>query len=79
MDLVREVHRQLGYPGVQALAVGVKREAARRNVAMPTRQQIAEVVRTAGERQVFKPAKSGRAAVYAPSKDQCRQVDLASY
>ncbi len=78
-DLVREVHRQLGYPGVQALTVGVKREATRRNVAVPTRQQIADVVRTAGERQVFKTAKSGQAAVYALSKDQCWQVDLASY
>ena len=37
--LIRNVHRQLGYPGVQALTVGVKREAARQNVALPPAAQ----------------------------------------
>ena len=54
MDLAREVQRQLNFPGVQQLLVGVKREAARRNVPVPTRAQVAEAVRTSAERQVFK-------------------------
>ena len=45
----------------------------------PKRAEIAEVVRTAGERQVFKPQKSGQATVYALGRDQYWQLDLASY
>ena len=77
MDLVGEVQRQLNFPGVAALTVGVKREAARRNVPVPTRAQIVEATRTSAERQVFKPiGKSGQAAVYAFSKNQYWQIDL---
>ena len=79
MDLVREVQRQLHFPGVQQLLVGVKREAARRNVPVPTRAQVAEAVRTSAERQVFKAPKSGQAAVWALSKNSYWQVDLASF
>ena len=78
MDLAREVQRQLDFPGIQQLLVGVKREAARRNVPVPTRAQVAEAVRTSAERQIFKSraGKSGQAAVYAFSKNQYWQLDL---
>ena len=79
MDLVREVQRQLNFPGIQQLLVGVQREAARRNVPAPTRAQVAEAVRTSAERQVFKAPKSGQAAVWALSKNSYWQVDLASF
>ena len=49
MDLVRKVQRRLNFPGVAALTVGVKREAARRNVPVPTRAQIVEAPRTSAE------------------------------
>ena len=68
---IRQVHRDLGYPGLQATVIGVKREAARRGVEAPKRAEIAEIVRTAGERQVFQPQqKSGQATVYALGRDQ---------
>ena len=78
MELAREVQRQLNFPGVPALTVGVQREAARRNVPAPTRAQIVEATRTSAERQIFKPGagKSGQAAVYAFSKNQYWQLDL---
>ena len=69
----------MNFPGTQQLLVGVKREAARRNVPAPTRAQVAEAVRTSAERQVFKAPKSGQAAVWALSKNSYWQVDLASF
>ena len=75
---ITQILQNLGSPGLQATLVGVRREAARLGVPAPSREDIARVVRTAGEHQVFRPTKSGEAAVYALERDQLWQCDVGS-
>ena len=76
---IRAIHSQLGFPGPRKTIDGVFREAARLNVARPSRQDIARIVRQSGERQVLKAPRSGQAASYSLSRDSYWQGDVISY
>ena len=73
------VHRQLGYPGLQATLQGVKREATRLGIAAPTRAEVQAVVSRAPPTQVYRPPQSGKAAVWALSLNSYWQGGLLSF
>ena len=75
---ITQIFQDLGSPGLQATLVGVRRGAARLGAPAPSREDIARVVRTAGERQVFRPTKSGEAAVNALERDHLWRCDTGS-
>ncbi len=73
---ITRIFQDLGSPGQQVTLVGVRREAARLGAPAPSREEVARVVRTAGERQAFRPTKSGEGAVYALQRHELWQCDI---
>ena len=75
---IRELHRKLAFPGVDALLKAAKREAARGNFAAPSRAEVQAAIKTVPTSQVYRKQKY-EGAVSATAVNERSQCDLASF
>ena len=54
---IRELHRKLAFPGIDPLPKAAKREAARGNVAAPSRAEVQAAIKTVPTSQVYRKQK----------------------